>query len=49
MDPRSRYSGHAIRVRCARTPDAVRSLSTSCGVVAVAVHEQKLELAKRLL
>jgi hypothetical protein len=30
-------------------PDTVRSVSALRGVVAAAVHEQKLELAKRLL
>ena len=30
-------------------PDTVRSISTSRGVVEVAAHEQKLELAERLL
>jgi hypothetical protein len=30
-------------------PDMVRSISTSRGVVAAAAHEQKLELAERLL
>ena len=30
-------------------PDTVRSVAALRGVVAAAVHEQKLELAKRLL
>ena len=30
-------------------PDTVRSMSASCGVAAAVTHEQKLELAERLL
>ena len=49
VDPRGRHPRPLLATAVFPMPDTVRSVSTPRGVVAAAVHEQKLELAKRLL
>ena len=49
VDPRGRHPRPLLATAVFPMPDTVRSVSALRGVVAAAVHEQKLELAKRLL
>ena len=49
VDPRGRHPRPLLATAVFPMPDTVRSVAALRGVVAAAVHEQKLELAKRLL